>query len=283
MQVVLGQQKISAVAGGLTGPLANGDNFGMSYRECDTENGEFIFPTTTPASFDPDEAHRSVDRIMSCAPRYLYLTHYSRVTDLERLAADMHAGIDAFVELALAHKDDADRGAKILEAMDEYLCGRLAEPRPEKIAEIMTIKVVVQNAKLLRPVWEISDHMLGLVSLQLSPKDAFDAGVMIDGATRIYEQLRLEICGTPNTVFKVPGTKAGITVASELTRLGIPRDRGVPVAERRVDILDAYRLALQLEAGAQPDAQWDKNGDGRVDTADVDWIARASVALENTE
>ena len=102
-----------------------GDSFGISYRELDTENGEFIYPTTTPASFDPDEAHKSVDRIMACNPDYLYLTHYSRVSDLERLAADMHRGIDDFVALALAHKDDENRGAKIQNAMDEYLSSRL--------------------------------------------------------------------------------------------------------------------------------------------------------------
>ena len=106
-----------------------GDSFGISYRELDTENGPFIFPTTTPASFDPDEAHKAVDRIMACKPEYLYLTHYSRVGEAERLAADMRAGIDAFVELALAHKDDADRDAKIQGAMEDYLSTRLVEHR----------------------------------------------------------------------------------------------------------------------------------------------------------
>ena len=101
-----------------------GDSFGISYRELDTAQGEFIFPTTTPASFDPDEAHKSVDRIMACEPRYLYLTHYSRIEDLERLAADMHTGIDAFVELALAHKKDAHRDAAIRAAMEEHLLER---------------------------------------------------------------------------------------------------------------------------------------------------------------
>ena len=104
-----------------------GDNFGISYRELDTAQGEFIFPTTTPSSFDPDEAHKSVDRIMACEPRYLYLTHYSRVEDLERLAADMHAGIDAFVELALTHKEDPDRGAAIRAALEEHLLARVFE------------------------------------------------------------------------------------------------------------------------------------------------------------
>ena len=104
-----------------------GDNFGISYRELDTVNGEFIYPTTTPASFDPVEAHKSVDRIMSCEPQQLYLTHYSRVRDLERLAADMHTGIDAFVALALDNKDTADREAAIQAAMFDYLCARISK------------------------------------------------------------------------------------------------------------------------------------------------------------
>jgi glyoxylase-like metal-dependent hydrolase (beta-lactamase superfamily II) len=89
-----------------------GDSFGISYRECDTENGEFIYPTTTPASFDPAEAHKSVDRIMGCEPEQLYLTHYSRVRDLQRLAADMHAGIDDYVEIALANQAEPNRVAR---------------------------------------------------------------------------------------------------------------------------------------------------------------------------
>jgi len=104
-----------------------GDNFGISYRELDTAKGEFIYPTTTPASFDPAEAHKSVDRIMSCAPRQVYLTHYSRVRDLDRLAVDMHAGIDAFVALAHQHKDAPDRDAAIQSAMFNYLSARIRE------------------------------------------------------------------------------------------------------------------------------------------------------------
>jgi glyoxylase-like metal-dependent hydrolase (beta-lactamase superfamily II) len=102
-----------------------GDSFGVSYRELDTVAGEFIFPTSTPASFDPAEAHKSVDRIMGCKPERLYLTHYSRVTDLERLAADMHAGIDAYVEMALEEQDNDDPLPAIQSAMYDYLSTRL--------------------------------------------------------------------------------------------------------------------------------------------------------------
>ena len=100
-----------------------GDSFGVSYREFDTAAGELIFPTSTPTHFDPDAAHVSVDRIMGCEPEQLYLTHYSRVRNLDRLAADMHAGITAYVEMALANKDADDLQAAIQPAMADYLKG----------------------------------------------------------------------------------------------------------------------------------------------------------------
>jgi hypothetical protein len=91
----------------------------------DTVAGEFIFPTSTPASFDPVEAHKSVDRIMGCNPERLYLTHYSRVTDLDRLAADMHAGIDAYVDMALELKESNEPLPAMQSAMYDYLSTRL--------------------------------------------------------------------------------------------------------------------------------------------------------------
>lgn len=102
-----------------------GDSFGISYRELDTAAGEFIYPTSTPTSFDPPEAHKSVDRIMSCNPQQVYLTHYSRVRDLDRLAADMHAGIDAYEQMALDCRDNDDRDAALQASMYEYLATRL--------------------------------------------------------------------------------------------------------------------------------------------------------------
>jgi len=104
-----------------------GDSFGVSYRELDTAAGELIFPTSTPTHFDPEAAHQSVDRIMGCNPKQLYLTHYSRVRDLDRLAADMHAGIDAYAEMARANKDADDPQAGIKSAMSDYLKGRARE------------------------------------------------------------------------------------------------------------------------------------------------------------
>jgi glyoxylase-like metal-dependent hydrolase (beta-lactamase superfamily II) len=104
-----------------------GDSFGISYRELDTSRGEFIYPTTTPSHFEPDAAHKAVDRIMGLEPDKLYLTHYSRVDDVERLAGDMHECIDGFVAIAERHRDAADRSEAIQASMLEYLSDRLSD------------------------------------------------------------------------------------------------------------------------------------------------------------
>lgn len=105
----------------LSAGVFTGDSFGISYRELDTAAGEFIYPTTTPVHFDPPEAHKAIDRILSFAPERLYLTHYSRVTDVERLAADMHRRIDDFVDLARRHANDSERTSRLQDALYTYL------------------------------------------------------------------------------------------------------------------------------------------------------------------
>jgi len=102
-----------------------GDSFGISYRELDTINGAFIFPSSTPIDFDPPEAHKSVDRILSYGPRYAYLTHYSRVDELERLAGDLHEGIDFYAGLARRAADAGDRAAFISDGLYSFYRSRL--------------------------------------------------------------------------------------------------------------------------------------------------------------
>ena len=103
-----------------------GDSFGISYRDLDTDKGEFIFPTTTPPHFEPVEAHKAVDRIMAQQPAKLYLTHYSRVDDVERLANDMHECLDGFVAIAQDHRDREDRREAIERELFDFLYRRLA-------------------------------------------------------------------------------------------------------------------------------------------------------------
>ena len=101
-----------------------GDVFGLSYREFDTENGPFILPTTSPVQFDPDELHASIERLVALKPAAMYLTHFSRVEDIDRLSTDLHEQIDAMVTLALDARGSTDRHATMVEALTGLYAGR---------------------------------------------------------------------------------------------------------------------------------------------------------------
>lgn len=104
-----------------------GDTFGVSYRELDTNQGEFVLPTTTPIHFDPDAFHASVDRIMGFEPNACFLTHYSRVTDLDQMAETLHREIDNFAAIAERNRDAEDRVSAIERDLISHLAERLAE------------------------------------------------------------------------------------------------------------------------------------------------------------
>jgi hydroxyacylglutathione hydrolase len=84
-----------------SGHVFAGDTFGLSYRELDAAGRQFSFPTTSPSQFDPAALHRSIDRMLSYGPAAVYVTHFGRLDDPRRLAADLHRLVEAHAELAL--------------------------------------------------------------------------------------------------------------------------------------------------------------------------------------
>ncbi len=98
--------------------LFTGDIFGLSFRELDVDGRPSVIPTTSPTQFEPATMHASVDRILACQPRALYLTHFSQVTDIARLGSDLHRLIDAHLAVAERERDAGpERGARILEGL----------------------------------------------------------------------------------------------------------------------------------------------------------------------
>jgi glyoxylase-like metal-dependent hydrolase (beta-lactamase superfamily II) len=135
-----------------------GDTFGISYREFDTDQGAFIFPTTTPVQFEPDALHVSIDRLVAEKPKQIFLTHFSRVTDdardcggratqgavaeIERLAADMHATVSALADLGRSVSASGDaRHRALIQGQRDILLPRLAAHgcrlAPERIEELL--------------------------------------------------------------------------------------------------------------------------------------------------
>lgn len=104
----------------------SGDVFGISYRVFDNPEGAaFVFPTTTPTQFDPEQMHASVERIAELAPRAVYLTHYGEVTEIERMAANLHEQIEGYVEIAELYENEEEAEERMRHALHDYLAGRL--------------------------------------------------------------------------------------------------------------------------------------------------------------
>lgn len=105
-----------------SGAVFTGDNFGLSYRELDTDGRQFIFPTTTPIQFDPQAMHASLDLIMSYRPPYVYLTHFGQLGEPQAKAGELHRLIDAHVAIARREPGSGDgRLARIRAALAELL------------------------------------------------------------------------------------------------------------------------------------------------------------------
>ena len=109
-----------------SGHIFGGDTFGLSYREWDRDGHRFVFPSTTPVQFDPPALHRSVDLLASYHPEAIYVTHYSQVTDIPRLADDLHRLIDAHAGLALAARGADGRHQRLAAGVAELMTSEAA-------------------------------------------------------------------------------------------------------------------------------------------------------------
>ena len=104
-----------------SGGIFTGDAFGVSYREFDVDGHAFVMPTTTPVQFDPDAMLASIDRLLARRPPALYLTHYSRVTGVDRLGTELKHRVAVFVQLARSSAALPDRGRLLRDEMFRLL------------------------------------------------------------------------------------------------------------------------------------------------------------------
>jgi glyoxylase-like metal-dependent hydrolase (beta-lactamase superfamily II) len=94
-----------------------GDTFGLSYREFDRPRGPWILPSSTPVQFDPPALRASIARLLQTKPRCMYLTHYGRIGQVERLAADLLVVLQGMVDVGLANRHAAERHARLREGL----------------------------------------------------------------------------------------------------------------------------------------------------------------------
>jgi glyoxylase-like metal-dependent hydrolase (beta-lactamase superfamily II) len=132
-----------------------GDVFGLSYREFDDAEGNYLIPTTSPVQFDPEAWNATLDRLLGKSPAHVYLTHYGRVDTVQTLARGLREGLAAYQRIARAHAPAPDRHARLYADLMDYHLEQLRRrdnPLPEARArELLDIDVEV-NAQGLE-VW----------------------------------------------------------------------------------------------------------------------------------
>jgi glyoxylase-like metal-dependent hydrolase (beta-lactamase superfamily II) len=132
-----------------------GDTFGLSYREFDTMKGAFILPTSTPVQFEPDALKHSIARMLERDPQQMFLTHYSRVTGVPRLAQDLFEQIDAMVAIARAHARDENRHARIADDLADLYTSRAQTHgcafSPAQVRELLAMDIELNTQGL--EVW----------------------------------------------------------------------------------------------------------------------------------
>ncbi|OUW04205.1 MAG: hypothetical protein CBD16_02505 [Betaproteobacteria bacterium TMED156] len=80
--------------------IFTGDTYGISYKELNSNNGSFAFVSATPSQFDPVDAQNSIRRIMTSDAPSVFLTHYSRLTNIEKSGNQLLRLVNDYVEIA---------------------------------------------------------------------------------------------------------------------------------------------------------------------------------------
>ena len=95
----------------------------------------------------------------------------------------------------------------------------LAAPglREEDLFFQLTLDDLRRAAELLRPVWEATRGVDGWVSLEVSPRLAYDTESTVAEALSLHRK-----AGFPNLFIKVPGTHEGLPAIEELIYQGVP-------------------------------------------------------------
>ena len=138
-------------------------------------------------------------------------------------------------EKAITESDDYDDAIQ-----DLILRGMTSE----EIFRSLAVQDVQRVADLLRPTYDRTDGRDGFVSLEVSPKLAYDTSGTIEEARDLWA-----LVNRPNAMIKVPATSAGIPAIRELTGEGINVNItllfGLP---RYREVADAYLGGLEIRA-----------------------------------
>jgi len=119
----------------------------------------------------------------------------------------------------------------------------------DEIYEELVLDDISRTADLFRPLYENVSGLDGYVSLEVSPRLAYDKDGTVHEARRLFQALR-----RPNVMIKVPATDQGIPAFEALTAEGINVNVTLLFSvEKYVRVMEAYIRGLEKLAAAGGD------------------------------
>ncbi|MFA5941956.1 MAG: transaldolase [Sinimarinibacterium sp.] len=116
----------------------------------------------------------------------------------------------------------------------------------EAMLERLVTDDIRRAADLFRPVYEHSSGGDGYVSIEVPPALAHDASATIAAARRLWASVE-----RPNAMVKIPATREGLAAIRTCLAEGINVNATLIFSvERYLEVIDAYRAALEARAAA---------------------------------
>ncbi len=137
-------------------------------------------------------------------------------------------------QAAIGNKED--------DSYDEALHALAAEGADADAAIFALTTDDVRNAAdVFRPVYEATGGVDGRVSIEVSPDLAHDTEATVAEAKKLWE-----VVDRPNTLIKIPATKAGLPAITEVIAAGISVNVTLIFSlERYAEVIDAYLSGLE--------------------------------------
>ncbi len=106
-----------------------GDAFGIAYPELASKDGEFIFISSTPTQFEPKKFDTTVKKIMEQKPKSCFLTHFSKIMNIEKNGYELLKQIDEYVTITQQARNNH-------ESQQELIRGKLFELLYKKFKKV---------------------------------------------------------------------------------------------------------------------------------------------------
>lgn len=127
---------------------------------------------------------------------------------------------------------------------------RAKDCTPEERFESLAVADVQEACDLLRPVWEASGGDDGYVSLEVSPRLAYDEVGTVAAAERLHARV-----ARPNVLIKVPATPQGVLAFETLTARGVSVNVTLIFSLlQHMEVMRAYLRGLErwIASGGDP-------------------------------